>query len=72
MAYTKRNATPPRTYWTVAIALKAVRTHVWTSAQLSILDVAIDAICDGLHEINPRFDSSYFKTVAGYRTGRDS
>lgn len=60
----------PPTFTTIARALASVRTRCWTSAQLSILDMLIDALADDLHDINPRFDAERFKTLAHYRRGR--
>jgi hypothetical protein len=60
----------PPTYTTVARALASVRTLTWTSAQLSILDLLINALADDLYEINPRFNPEQFKTLAHYRRGR--
>lgn len=63
-------ATHPQTFTLTARALAAVRAQTWTSAQLTILDMAIDAICDGYADEYPRFDAERFKTLAHYYRGR--
>lgn len=60
---------PPATYSTIARALKSARADVWTSAQLWVLDRVIDMLCDDLWDLNPRFNSERFKTMAGYAVG---
>jgi hypothetical protein len=62
--------TYPPIYTTIAKAFASVRTTCWTTAQLSILDMLIDAVCDDIYDINPRFDAERFRTVAKYRYGR--
>ena len=60
----------PQTYTTMSRVLLSARQVVWTSAQLSILDMVIDMLADDFVELNPRFDTERFKTAAGYRRDR--
>lgn len=59
----------PATYSTIARVMKSARADAWTSAQLWMLDRVIDMLCDDLWDLNPRFDSERFKTMAGYAVG---
>lgn len=60
----------PPTFTRIAQAFASIRTQCWTTAQMSILDMLIDALADDLHDLNPRFNPELFKTVAHYRRGR--
>ena len=64
------STSPPPVYTVIAKAFASVRTACWTTAQLTILDQLIDAVCDDVHEINPRFDAERFKIVAHYYRDR--
>lgn len=57
------------TFTIVATVLASTRNYAWTSAQLSILDIAIDSMCDDLAEANPRFNAELFRKTARYRYG---
>lgn len=49
------------TYSIVARALADTRSRTWCAAQLTILDMAIDAIADELADANPKFDTDLFR-----------
>jgi hypothetical protein len=64
-----KGSRPPATYSTIARSLRSARADAWTSAQLWVLDRVIEMLCDDLWDLNPRFDSERFKTMAGYAIG---
>lgn len=58
------------TYTIVARALADMRVRCWSSSQLVMLDMAVDAIADGLAEVNPKFDTELFRVRSKYQFHR--
>jgi hypothetical protein len=54
------------TYTIIARALADMRSNAWCSAQLTILDMAIDAISTELADANPRFSEDLFRIRCKY------